>query len=242
MVEQVAGGKALPAEVIQQIVAKTDGVPLFVEELTKMVLESGLLAERADHYELQRPSAAAGDSRHAARFAHGAARSVWRRSKQWRSSARPWDGSFPMSCCGPSRCSTTRRLQPRPGRSSSMPSSSTSAASVPHATFIFKHALVQDAAYQSVLKSSRQQSHQRIAQVLEARFAETRDTQPELVGPPLHGGRPRGGGDPLLATGGPARGRALGARGGDQPPRKRTETGRGPSPIPISVSSKRWCC
>ena len=43
MVEQVTGGKALPAEVVQQIVAKTDGVPLFVEELTKMVLESGLL-------------------------------------------------------------------------------------------------------------------------------------------------------------------------------------------------------
>ena len=45
MVEKVTGGKALPAEVVQQIVAKTDGVPLFVEELTKMVLESGLSRE-----------------------------------------------------------------------------------------------------------------------------------------------------------------------------------------------------
>ena len=43
MVEKVTGGKALPAEVVQQIVSKTDGVPLFVEELTKMVLESGLV-------------------------------------------------------------------------------------------------------------------------------------------------------------------------------------------------------
>ena len=43
MVEQVTGGKALPPEVVQQIVAKTDGVPLFVEELTKTVVESGLL-------------------------------------------------------------------------------------------------------------------------------------------------------------------------------------------------------
>ena len=42
MVERVTGGKALPSEVVQQIVAKTDGVPLFVEELTKTVLESGL--------------------------------------------------------------------------------------------------------------------------------------------------------------------------------------------------------
>ena len=45
MVDRVAGGKALPAEVLEQIVAKTDGVPLFVEELTKTVLESGLLRE-----------------------------------------------------------------------------------------------------------------------------------------------------------------------------------------------------
>ena len=46
MVEQVTGGKALPAEVVQQIVAKTDGVPLFVEELTKTVVESGLYGRR----------------------------------------------------------------------------------------------------------------------------------------------------------------------------------------------------
>lgn len=52
MVERVAGGKALPAEMVQQLVAKTDGVPLFVEELTKMVLESGLLRETDGHYEL----------------------------------------------------------------------------------------------------------------------------------------------------------------------------------------------
>jgi len=42
MIESVARGKALPAEVLQQVVTRTDGVPLFVEELTKMVLESGL--------------------------------------------------------------------------------------------------------------------------------------------------------------------------------------------------------
>jgi class 3 adenylate cyclase len=52
MVDRVTGGKALPAEVLQQIVAKTDGIPLFVEELTKTVLESGLLRDAGDHYEL----------------------------------------------------------------------------------------------------------------------------------------------------------------------------------------------
>lgn len=48
MVEQLTGGKALPAEVLAQVLARTDGVPLFVEELTKLVLESGLLVEESD--------------------------------------------------------------------------------------------------------------------------------------------------------------------------------------------------
>ena len=51
----------------------------------------------------------------------------------------------------------------------------------PQATYVFKHALIQEAAYQSLLKSTRQQYHQRIAQVLEARFPEVCETQPELV-------------------------------------------------------------
>src|SRR2546426_5950927 len=55
MTDRVAHGKALPPEVVEQVVAKTDGVPLFVEELTKMVLESGLLQEREERYELTEP-------------------------------------------------------------------------------------------------------------------------------------------------------------------------------------------
>jgi hypothetical protein len=55
MVARVAGNQTLPAEVQQQLVIKTDGVPLFVEELTKMVLEPGLLREREDRYELTHP-------------------------------------------------------------------------------------------------------------------------------------------------------------------------------------------
>src|SRR5260370_35638364 len=55
MVIAVAGGKALPAEVVQQLVTRSDGVPLFVEELTKLVLASGLLREHEDHYALTGP-------------------------------------------------------------------------------------------------------------------------------------------------------------------------------------------
>ena len=64
MADWVAHGKALPSEVVEQIVAKTDGVPLFVEELTKMVLESGLLQEQEERC-ADRSSAPAGDSGHA---------------------------------------------------------------------------------------------------------------------------------------------------------------------------------
>ena len=55
MVEQVAGGRRLPTEVIGQIIAKTDGIPLFVEELTKAVMESGILVEDAEDYRLDGP-------------------------------------------------------------------------------------------------------------------------------------------------------------------------------------------
>src|SRR3989441_7274968 len=55
MTARVAHGKVLPPEMVEQVVAKTDGVPLFVEELTKMVLESGLLQEREEYYELTGP-------------------------------------------------------------------------------------------------------------------------------------------------------------------------------------------
>ena len=73
MTARVAHGKALPSEVVEQVVAKTDGVPLFVEELTKMVLESGLLQERGAALRADRAAAPAGDSCHPARLADGAA-------------------------------------------------------------------------------------------------------------------------------------------------------------------------
>ena len=88
--------------------------------------------------------------------------------------------SFPMSCCRPSRrwtrrpCSTALRqlVEAELLYQQGLP---------PQATYLFKHALIQDAAYQSLLRSTRQQYHQRIAQVLEAQFPETAETQPELL-------------------------------------------------------------
>ena len=102
----------------------------------------------------------------------------------------------------------------------------------PQATYMFKHALIQDAAYQSLLRSTRQQYHQRIAQVLEAQFPGDRRDPARAGGPSLHGGGlPRAGGA-LLAAGGPAGQRALGPSGSDQPLHHRAGAAQDPARDP----------
>ena len=180
MVEKVTGGKALPAEVVQQIVTKTDGVPLFVEELTKMVLESGLLTEADGHYELRGPLPPLAIPVHVTGLADGAAGSAWRRSKRSRSWERRWGGS--------SRYELLHAVSPLDEAALQQGLRQLVEAELlyqrglpPQATYLFKHALIQDTAYQSLLKSKRQQYHQQIAQVLEEQFPETVETQPELL-------------------------------------------------------------
>ena len=179
LVVAVTGGKALPDEVLDQILAKTDGVPLFVEELTKAVLESGLLTDAGDHYELAGPlpplaiPASLQDSLMARldrlapvkevaqigavigrEFAHELVAAV---------SLLPEDLlSHALGQLAASEL-VFRRGTP------------------PEATYTFKHALVQDAAYQSLLKSKRQQLHSQIAGVLEERFGELANQQPEIL-------------------------------------------------------------
>jgi len=179
MTSQVAHGKALPAEVVAQVVAKTDGVPLFVEELTKMVLESGMLQEREERYELTGPlpplaiPATLHDSLMARldRLAtvKGLAQLGAALGREFSyallQAVSPWDEGTLQR--GLHQLVEAEFLYQR-----GLP---------PQATYVFKHALIQDAAYQSLLKSTRQQYHQRIAQVLEAHFPEIAETQPELV-------------------------------------------------------------
>jgi predicted ATPase len=97
LIEQVAGGKSLPREVIDQIAERTDGVPLFVEELTKSVLESGLLREEPDRYILDRalPPFAIPTSLRDSLMAR-----IDRMTpvRSWRRSAQRSDASFPMCC------------------------------------------------------------------------------------------------------------------------------------------------
>jgi predicted ATPase len=162
---------------VEQVVAKTDGVPLFVEELTKMVLESGLLRERAECYELTGPllplaipttlhdSLMARLDRLAAvkGLAQLGATLGREFSYELLRAVSPWDEDTLRR--GLQQLVAAEFLYQR-----GLP---------PQAAYVFKHALIQDAAYQSVLRSTRQQYHQRIAQVLEEHFPETTETQPE---------------------------------------------------------------
>jgi predicted ATPase/class 3 adenylate cyclase len=179
MIEQVAGGRALPAEVHQQLLTKTDGVPLFVEELTKMVLESGLLRDVGDRYELIGPlpplaiPATLQDSLMARldRLATGKlvaqlGATIGRQfAYELLQAVSPLDEATLQQAL--ERLVEAELLYQR-----GVP---------PRGTYVFRHALIQEVAYQSLLRSMRQQYHQQIAQALVARFPETVDTQPELV-------------------------------------------------------------
>jgi class 3 adenylate cyclase len=179
MVSALAGGKALPAALLDQILTRTDGVPLFVEELTKSILESGELKQAGDHYEYA-----------------GSARAVTIPATLRDSLMGRLDSFTPVK--------EIARIGAAIGREFSyeliaavapMPQAQLDDALVqltesglafrrgtpPDAIYTFKHALVQDAAYDSLLKSRRQELHGKIAFVIEARFPHIKTTEPEVL-------------------------------------------------------------
>jgi TOMM system kinase/cyclase fusion protein len=179
IVTSVTDGKTFPQEVLQQIITKTDGVPLFVEEMTKAILESGQLKAVDGHYELIGSfstfaiPATLQDSLMARLDRLVTAKAV----AQY---ASVIGRQFAYDLLSTVSQLDEATLQRELGRlveaeivyQRGLP---------PQATYVFKHALIQDAAYQSLLKSTRQQYHRQIAQVLEARFPETAEAQPELL-------------------------------------------------------------
>jgi len=179
MVDRLAGGKPLPAEVLDEIVAKTDGVPLFVEELTKMVLESDLVEARDDRYALAAPlpplaiPTTLQDSL-AARLDRLAA--VKPLAQLCATLGREFSYSLLKAVSGYDDAMLERSLgelvhaellHPR-----GVPSEN---------VYVFKHAMIQEAAYQSLLKSRRAQYHERIARVIAEQFAGEADAHPEVV-------------------------------------------------------------
>jgi class 3 adenylate cyclase/predicted ATPase len=180
LVERITGGKALPEEVLTQVLARTDGVPLFVEELTKAVLESGLMAEKGGRYVLSGPlpplaiPATLHDSLMARldRFAP---------VKQVAQVAACIGREFSYELIALIAGLPDEALQDAlKGLCASELVFCRGAP--PDATYRFKHALVHEVAYRSLLRSRRQQLHAKIAAVLEEHFPETVETEPELLG------------------------------------------------------------
>jgi class 3 adenylate cyclase/predicted ATPase len=178
MIDRVVGNKLIPAGVRKDIIERTDGIPLFVEEMTKAVLEAENEAatERAVAA-IPSPSVAVPASLHASLMARldrlGSAKEVAQ-------IGAVIGREFPHALIAavvrkeePELRSALDRLIDagllfRQGMA-------------PHATYLFKHALVQDAAYGTLLREPRRALHARIAETLESQFAETADNQPELL-------------------------------------------------------------
>jgi class 3 adenylate cyclase/tetratricopeptide (TPR) repeat protein len=179
LVDKVVGGKALPPGLAAQIVARTDGVPLFVEELTKTILESGDLIVEGDHYayagssasvtipETLRDSLMARLDRVAVSKEIAQVGSVIGREFSYEliaglelmSEDALGNGLRHLTSSGLATCH----------------------GEIPNAVYAFSHGLVQDAAYDSLLKSRRKKLHGDIVHLLEERWPETRDAAPELL-------------------------------------------------------------
>jgi predicted ATPase/class 3 adenylate cyclase len=179
LVEQVAGGKPLPAEVLQQIVAKTDGVPLFLEELTKSVLESGLLRDEGDSYVLSGPlpPLAIPATLHDSLLARLDRLAPVREVAQIGACIGRVFSHALLAAVAPLGEDQLREALAQLCRSELVFCRGTT----PEVAYSFKHALVQDAAYRSLLRSRRQQLHAHIVEVLEQRFPETMATEPEVL-------------------------------------------------------------
>jgi class 3 adenylate cyclase len=179
IVTRMTEGKTLPQEVLVQIVEKTDGVPLFVEEMTKAILESGQLKALDGHYELTKPfstftiPATLQDSL-MARLDRLVTGKVIAQLGAAIGRQFAYDLLYTVSQLDEATLQRElkRLVEAELVYQRGLPLQS---------TYVFKHALIQDAAYASLLKSTRQQYHQRIAQVLETQFPETTETQPELL-------------------------------------------------------------
>jgi class 3 adenylate cyclase/predicted ATPase len=178
LVEQIAGDKALPEAVIQQIVDRADGVPLFVEELTKSVLESGVVREEEDRYVLERslPPFAIPMTLHDSLLARlDRLASVRLVAQIGAAIGREFSYSLVRAVSN----LPEDQLQAALGRL--VASELVFQRGVPPSTvYSFKHALVQDAAHGSLLRATRQQLHAQIAGALENQSPELLDSQPEV--------------------------------------------------------------
>ncbi len=177
LVERVAGKGGLPAAIVEQVLSRTDGVPLFAEELTRAICDAAAVQDSG-----QRPTAEALATFVPATLQESLAARLDRLgpAKGTAQLAAVLGREFPLrwlEAVTPLSADALRGeleklvdsglLQPR--------------GPAPASTYLFKHGLVQEAAYASLLKTTRQQYHERVARALEERFPETAKAQPHLL-------------------------------------------------------------
>jgi len=178
IIREVAGSKRLPETIEGQILERSDGVPLFVEELTRTVLAGGLLREESTEYVIEGPSSelAIPSTLHSSLMARLDRHSVAKEIAQV------------GACIG--REFTYELIEEVADRAAELPAALTALeadqiifrrGTPPEATYTFKHALVQGVAYDSLLRQTRQAVHARVATVLEERFPDVAAQQPEVV-------------------------------------------------------------
>jgi class 3 adenylate cyclase/predicted ATPase len=179
VVTGVTGGKALPREVLKEIITRTDGVPLFLEELSKSVLESGALIEEEERYVLARPleHRAIPATLHASLFARidrlGSAREVAQ-------IAAVIGREFSHELLRAVGRLTEDNL--RKGLNQLVDAELVfRRGTPPNAAYSFKHALVGEAVYATLLRSQRQALHRRVLEELERQFPETAVDEPERL-------------------------------------------------------------
>jgi class 3 adenylate cyclase len=179
LIGHITGGKPLPQQLLDQIVDRTDGVPLFVEELTKAVLESEQVQEARDGYVLEQPARplAIPSTLQASLMSRvdrlGSAREVLQ-------IGAAIGREFPYDVLAAVAGLPDAVLQDALVRLTEAELVFLRGAP-PHAIYIFKHALVQDSAYSTMLRARRQQLHAAIAAVLEKRFPDIVKTTPEVI-------------------------------------------------------------
>ena len=176
--EYQSKGKILPEEIVQQIADKTEGVPLFVEELTKMILESDLLDEGEERYELRGEikSMTIPSTLQDSLLARLDRLSDTKEVVQLGSVlGREFTPEILLELLAIDRSSLDRSLDKL--LKAEILNRSTDNSEV----FQFRHALIRDAAYESLLKKRRQQLHSEVAEMLESKFAQISGSQPELV-------------------------------------------------------------
>lgn len=186
LIAAVAGRKPIPEEVLQQIVERTGGIPLFVEAVTRSIIETGALRETEDRFVLAEPlppgliPTTVHDSLMARIDRLGADKSI---AQMASTIGRDFTFELLRRVSGQDAADLERVM----GRLLDLDLVSQDGIP-PNATYTFKHALIQDAAYESLLRKTRQEYHGKIAETLLAQFPETVEHRPELVAHHFTGG------------------------------------------------------